>query len=76
MKATLTYNISGPEGNAFSVLSWAQRVGKQLEFSPEELLKMQTDALQAGSFDVLRETVKDFLSPHIIVEFEEDEAEE
>lgn len=76
MKTTITYNISGPEGNAFSVLSWAQRVGKQLEFSPEELLKMQTDALQAGSFDVLRETVKDFLSPHIIVEFEEDEAEE
>lgn len=40
-------NLNGPEGNAFVLLRYAQRLGKQLGFTPDQLNEVHEEMISS-----------------------------
>lgn len=45
-------NLSGPDGNAYALMGYASRFGKQLEKSKDEIAAILTD-MQSSDYDHL-----------------------
>ncbi len=45
-------NLSGPQGNAFFLLGYAQKLAAQLEYTPEQLESVMTD-MKSGDYENL-----------------------
>jgi hypothetical protein len=51
----ISYDLSGPEGNAFHIINLANKLAVKLGYEPDERGKLSTD-LMSGDYDHLLET--------------------
>ena len=51
----ISYDLSGPEGNAFHIIALANRLAVKLGYEPDERGKLSTE-LMSGDYDHLLET--------------------
>ena len=57
-KSTIEIDLEGPEGNAFCLLGYAKRFGKQLEWSDEQVKAVQ-DKMKDGDYENLVQVFDD-----------------
>jgi hypothetical protein len=61
-----TIDTTGPEGNAFSLLAYAENFSKQLNFSNETELKIQEE-MKSGDYESLIETFDKYFGEFVIM---------
>jgi len=57
-KGNFVIDLTGPEGNAFVLLGYVKRFGKQLEWSDEQVKAVQ-DKMKAGDYENLVQVFDD-----------------
>jgi hypothetical protein len=60
-------DLTGPEGNAFSLINLAQKLAKQLEYQPEERGKL-TAEMMSGDYENLIEVFDKHFGSFVILE--------
>lgn len=57
-------DLTGPDGNAFSLLAYARRFARQLELDSETILS----EMMAGDYENLLEVFDSYFGDHVILE--------
>jgi hypothetical protein len=60
-------DLTGPEGNAFSLINLAQKLAKQLDYQPEERGKL-TAEMMSGDYENLIEVFDKHFGSFVILE--------
>ena len=63
----IVIDLTGPEGNAFVLLGYAQRFAKQLGYEEEEIDELMED-MQSGDYENLIEVFDDLFGSFVILE--------
>ena len=62
----LELDLSGPEGNAYVLLGYAGRWGRQLGWSPEKIKTVQ-DMMKGGDYEVLVQVFDNFFGDYVTI---------
>lgn len=60
----IVIDLNGPQGNAFFLMGYAQRLAKQLGFNPNEVI----DEMKAGDYENLVQVFDNYFGAFIILE--------
>jgi len=63
----IVIDLTGPEGNAFVLLGYAQRFAKQLGYDREEIDELM-GKMQSGDYENLIQVFDDHFGPYVILE--------
>jgi len=63
----IVIDLTGPEGNAFVLLGYAQRFAMQLGYEEEEIDELMED-MQSGDYENLIEVFDDLFGSFVILE--------
>ena len=63
----IVIDLTGPEGNAFVLLGYAQRFAKQLGYDEEEIDELM-EAMQSGDYENLIQVFDDHFGQYVILE--------
>lgn len=63
----IVIDLTGPEGNAFVLLGYAQRFAKQLGYDEEEVEDLMK-AMQSGDYENLIQVFDDHFGHYVILE--------
>jgi hypothetical protein len=63
----IVIDLTGPDGNAFALIAYANRFAKQIEMQPKERAQMNTD-LMAGDYENLLQVFDKHFGEFVILE--------
>jgi len=63
----IVIDLTGPEGNAFVLLGYAQRFAKRLGYDREEIDELM-GKMQSGDYENLIQVFDDHFGPYVILE--------
>ena len=63
----IVIDLTGPEGNAFVLLGYAQRYAKQLGYDEEEIDELM-EGMQSGDYENLIQVFDDHFGHYVILE--------
>ena len=63
----IVIDLTGPEGNAFVLLGYAQRFAKQLGYDEEEIDELM-EGMQSGDYENLIQVFDDHFGHYVILE--------
>lgn len=64
----IVIDLTGPEGNAFTLLAYARRFARQLNLNGDQI----TTEMMSGNYDHLVATFDKYFGDHVILEREVD----
>lgn len=65
-QAKLEIDLSGPEGNAYVLLGYASRWGRQMGWSSDKIKTVQ-DMMKGGDYEVLVQVFDNFFGDYVTI---------
>tara|TARA_Y100000310_G_C20563230_1_gene754128 strand:+ start:389 stop:586 length:198 start_codon:yes stop_codon:yes gene_type:complete len=62
----MTIDLSGPDGNAFALMGYAKKLGRQLGFNRGEIQEI-IDLMKNGDYQNLLEVFKEYFGEHVTI---------
>jgi len=62
--STIEIDLTGPEGNAFVLLGIAQKLARQLDYSPEEIQDLMLE-MKGSDYEYLLQTFDDHFGKYV-----------
>lgn len=59
-------DLNGPNGNAFTLLGYANTLGRQFGFSKKQIKHIK-DEMMLSSYDMLVETFDKYFGDHVVI---------
>jgi len=63
-KSEIVIDLTGPEGNAFALMGYASRLGRQLNFDVDQII----DEMKSGDYENLVQVFDDYFGDFVILE--------
>ena len=63
-KGPMVIDLTGPDGNAFALMSYAKRFARQLKFDDKKII----NEMMSGDYEELLETFDKYFGDYVILE--------